>query len=132
MMTKRDVLSMAFRVLGVWYLISVIMSIPDLLFYMYPPADIPDRQMLHIGLKGFFIDYAVLLALACILMGAADGLARRFVHDDAVINIPVGVNLRDVFRMLLKVIGLAIVAVNLPAVIRLVSPLFQKFHMISD
>lgn len=134
-MTKRDVLSMAFRILGVWCFISVAVSIPYLVFYLHPPTGVlkMSKDYASIELIGSLITCTILVALGCVLIGAADGIARRFVRSDAVITIPSGVNLRDVFQLALRVVGLVVLADNIPTAIRYIySSLFMTTNTVYD
>ncbi|MCE5198064.1 MAG: hypothetical protein ABFD54_08135 [Armatimonadota bacterium] len=135
MMTKRDVLSIALRVLGVWCFISVILSIPYLVFYLHPSTDMLEmsRDYASITLIGSVITHTILFVLGCVLIGAADGIAHRFVRNDVVIAIPSGVNMHDIFQLVLRVVGLVVFADNIPAVIRpLYSLLFMSTSKVND
>ncbi|MHB9036922.1 MAG: hypothetical protein ACYC64_09655 [Armatimonadota bacterium] len=106
-MTKRDVLSIALKILGVVSLAYGIVSIPNLVFVAGSPASLYAEGLSRMSFVWVEITSIVLYAtIACWLIASSDLLARKMIRDDSVVALPASIlERRAVFCLALRVLG---------------------------
>ena len=130
-MTKRDILSVGLKIVGVILLIYAVRGIPQVvstvMFYLtgnFPGLENP-------GVYAWITVGSLILniVLAGVLVGFADGIARRLVREDREMSIP-SVDERPLFGLALRVIGIVLVVQAIPDLLQLfAAPALQAKHV---
>ena len=129
-MTKRDVLSVALKVVGIILLIYAVVGIPRTVIYVILMLSRRVPGLLHHTLEAWLqvAAAALFIILAGMLIGFADGIARKLVREDRELSIP-RVDERPLFGVALRVIGVVLVVQAIPEVLRLLAePALQVKH----
>lgn len=116
-MTKRDVLGIAIRILGLWTLATVIPWLPSLAYPFSRAMGLPAagaRQIFFIQL----VSYCIVLIVGFYLLAYAKRIAAALMPEDGEFGWPEWVTRRGVlFGFGVGILGLVLVARNLPLVL---------------
>jgi uncharacterized membrane protein YbhN (UPF0104 family) len=115
-MTKRDILSVALKIIGfnfILYSLIVVMSILQYISLFNNP--IAKEYHLVLGLGGNIITFILVLAGAYILLRFSDKIAEKLIPIDKEVHIFVVDNWqKDVFSLALRIIGVVTLVKNIP------------------
>ena len=129
-MTKRDILSVALKVLGAALLTYEVAGIPQTVNWVMVLLG-GNMPIANPRLDAWLTVASVVLAimLAGMLIGFSDGIARKLVREDRELSIP-RVDERPLFGLALRVIGIVLVVQAIPEVLRLLAePALQAKHV---
>jgi len=103
-MTKRDVLSIALKILGVVSLAYGIVCIPNLVMIAGAPSENFYPKTLFVW--GQAVVIMLYAAVACWLIVSSDSFSSRMIKDDNIIEFPESLSdKKNVFNLALKVLG---------------------------
>lgn len=115
-MTKRDVLSIALKVIGFASLVLSIAGIP----YLWMIAGTPSMSSRNFNLYGQVGSIVLFAAIAFWFIAAADSLSQKVIKDDKSIAFPKSLGSRKVFDLALKVMGVIFSVQGLGLLARLI------------
>ena len=120
-MTKRDVLSVAFKVMGVVFLADAVATIPGIIQSVeWAWSERMTTAYNPLGMALLQIGSVVLnLFIAAVLIGSADAIARALVKEDGEVSLPSLAGQEPlVFALAARVVGLVLVARAIPGLLR--------------
>ena len=122
-MTKRDILSIAFKILGVSWASYIALLVPAIAFAFEDRGGPPEARAYRI--TSGLVTAALVLCIAYVLLQFADPIADRLAgRDSQVLSINLGAGWeRTVFALAVRIIGVMVLARGLP---RLISDGFRS------
>jgi len=133
-MTKRSILSLASKIIGLVFLAEAIVAIPSviqLVMMFWNPGVVNagnpmPNALLYIG--GLFLSFAI----ASVLIGSSDWIARVLVSEDQEVALPdVKAHGRAILELACRIVGIVLLAQAIPAIVRLFAESALRTAMIS-
>lgn len=137
-MTKRDILSVTFKILGVVYVMKMIASLPLIVTVVSAFCQRHSSELLEgINLSwclGATIAYPILACImACVLLRWGDLIAEKLIRVDTTLSVPdISQWQKPIFLLSLRIVGLVCVVKGIPNVVHaLVSLSFRGLRTVS-
>jgi hypothetical protein len=137
-MTKRDVLSIALRILGILGLFWVAKSLPYAVVSLTTPnetiaANDPFKFNITLYKASYMIELVLILLVSLTYLKYSDQIAGRFIKDDSSIStITTHESSRSVFTVALRIIGAYLLAIHLPdLLLGVISWVLGRFFLIA-
>ncbi len=130
-MTKRDVFSLAVKIVGIWTMIMGIISIPG----MFAIVELPKSSYLGISSQLIaillYVGPILTILVGAILLFQSDSISSHVIKNDVSFSLPEWLtDKNEVFQFALAITGLILVTTNLP---NLIYAFYTVFHsMASD
>lgn len=134
LMTKRDVLSIAFKILGVIMLMYTVLLIPNIgmaigMLFQTPP----DNYQSYLKLWHFTITVTwpvFSFVMGCILLKWGNKIATRLVKEDKEISAKVGEDWeKKIFILSLRIIGVIWLIRGIPDLIKSIGELIMRWYI---
>ena len=119
-MTKRDVMAVGLKIVGVVFLLYAVLGIPSVVSTVMIMLGGNSYGLENPGVYAWIAVGSLILniVLAGVLVGFADGIARRLVREDREMSIP-RVDERPLFGLALRVVGIVLVVQAIPHLLQL-------------
>ena len=127
-MTKRDVLSVAMKIIGVFSLIATIQLLPYLILVLQ--AQYFPEVAHKIWIYGmYFLVLVVDLAIAFVLLRYSNAIAAKLVRNDKEMDIAISSRWdRRAFKLCIRIIGILTVIKGLVALVQNTNYLIYRFY----
>ncbi|MBI4243285.1 MAG: hypothetical protein HY606_04265 [Planctomycetes bacterium] len=128
-MTKRDILSVAFKILGVVSIMRVVLGIPTIgmsisMAFQQPKHEQYFNPYWFLGTTS--ISLILNLAMAYILLRWGDLIAKKLIRDDAVISLlRKGEWEKPIFMLSLRIMGVVCLVKSVPGLIKILPDLIS-------
>jgi hypothetical protein len=122
-MTKRDILSVAFRIIGVYLAIFAIVSIPMIIFSLASQGQMQQSGMIipprsWVARISIQLNPILMFGFALALLKWADSLAAKLIKEDSAVSMPqAAADTKQVFVLALRIIGVMQIVAAAPGLI---------------